>query len=253
MKNYQFPLLSANDIECRIGTVTDKGVSLLLYKDARVDMRLLDSVVGQFNWQRDHKELKENIYCGVSIYDDERHIWVTKWDCGKESNTEKEKGEASDSFKRACFCWGIGRELYTAPFIWVTGATKNDRFEVKEIDYNKDREISKLVILNSKTGVIAYTFGVAYDKKDTQQKESTYTSKGTIEVKDIKVGDTFGQPKNEITSEHFIQLSAIRAGKSAEERAKFDKALMKMCGTSDLKEISDEQAVEIINKLSASK
>ena len=111
--------LKANEIDVRIAQISRKGVSLLLYKDARVDQNILDETVGPYNWQREHKELKGNIYCGISIYDKENRMWVTKWDAGKESFTESEKGEASDSFKRAGVNWGIGRELYTSPFIWV--------------------------------------------------------------------------------------------------------------------------------------
>lgn len=114
-----FRLLKADEIECRVQTCNEKGVSLLLYKDARCDMSILDETVGALHWQREHKELKGNIYCGVSILDEHYTQWVTKWDAGAESYTEKEKGEASDSFKRACVNWGIGRELYTAPFIWI--------------------------------------------------------------------------------------------------------------------------------------
>lgn len=111
--SYKFRDLTADDIECRIAQVKANGLSLLLYKDARCDMKILDETVGAENWERDHKELKGNIYCGISIYDENKEIWITKWDCGSESYTEKEKGEASDSFKRAGFNWGIGRELYT--------------------------------------------------------------------------------------------------------------------------------------------
>lgn len=252
MKELKFPLLSANDIECRIGTVSDKGVSLLLYKDARVDMRLLDEVVGWANWKREHQCLKNVIYCGVSIYDEDKKEWITKWDAGKESNTEAEKGEASDSFKRACFNVGVGRELYTAPFIWVSGANKSDRFYVKEVDYNKNREISKLIIINEKTKEVAYTFGCGYQNNEPKQETKKETQPRVINVSDIKVADTFEQ-KHEITNEHFIQLSAIRAGKEPLEREKFDKALEKMCGTRDIKEISDEQACAILDKLNASK
>ena len=115
----KFRELYANEIECRVATCKSSGLSLLLYKDARCDMNILDETVGVMNWQREHKELKGNIYCGVSIYDEDLGRWATKWDCGKESNTEAEKGESSDSFKRACFNWGIGRALYTAPYIWI--------------------------------------------------------------------------------------------------------------------------------------
>ena len=111
--------LTANDVELRVGKLTDKGASYLLYKNARVDMSILDEVCGTFGWQREHREMKGVMYCGVSIKSPDGE-WITKWDAGAESYTEKEKGEASDSFKRACFNWGIGRELYTAPFIWIT-------------------------------------------------------------------------------------------------------------------------------------
>ena len=111
----EFRLLKPSEIDVRIGTAKDleKGMSLLLYKNARVDMDLLDETVGKENWQREHKELKNNIYCGVAIWDKEKSQWITKWDVGTESNTEAVKGESSDSFKRACVNWGIGRELYT--------------------------------------------------------------------------------------------------------------------------------------------
>lgn len=115
--------LKADEIEVRVGQVYEKGVSMLLYKNARVDMAMLDEEFGTFGWQRDHKEIKGNLYCGIGVYDQAKECWVWKWDCGTESNTEKEKGEASDSFKRAGVCWGIGRELYTAPFIFMPCAT----------------------------------------------------------------------------------------------------------------------------------
>lgn len=158
--------LLASEIECRVGTQTDTGVSLLLYKDARVDMRMLDEVYGPSNWERYHEVVNGNLFCTVRIWDKEKGCWVAKQDVGTESNTEKEKGEASDSFKRACFNWGIGRELYTAPFIWVN-ITKDDlnnkgkvktSFFVREIGYNEKNEINHLVIVDGK-GNARYTFG----------------------------------------------------------------------------------------------
>lgn len=109
--------LKADEIECRVAQARENGVSLLLYKDARCDQNILDETVGAMNWQRTHS--RENANCTVSIWDDKKSMWIGKEDTGKESNTEAEKGLASDSFKRACFNWGIGRELYTAPFIWI--------------------------------------------------------------------------------------------------------------------------------------
>lgn len=162
--------LTADEIEVRIGTKakSGNGASLLLYKNSRVDMAILDELVGPMNWQRDHKELKGVIYCGVAIKNEDEWIW--KWDAGVESNTEPQKGEASDSFKRACVNWGIGRELYTSPFIWVnlTAEEWNDgkpriNFRVSQITYNKQRAVSSLVIVDGK-GNVRYTFGAAKGK-----------------------------------------------------------------------------------------
>ena len=152
MDKLEFRDLKEDEIDVRVATVSEKGVTLLLYKDARVDQNILDETVGKFGWQREHKELKGNIYCGISIWDDERKQWVTKWDCGKESFTEAEKGEASDSFKRAGFNWGIGRELYTAPFIWINAKdtileNKNGKWIVKDsFSVEKIRMENKIIV-----------------------------------------------------------------------------------------------------------
>lgn len=150
-----FRTLTASELECRIGMSKNQGVSLLLYKNSRADMNLLDEVFGPFGWKREHQELKGVIYCGVSVKDLENGDWVTKWDAGVESNTEPQKGEASDSFKRACVNWGIGRELYTAPFIWVklndqewNGGKPRVSFKVSEISYSFDRKIRSLTIVD---------------------------------------------------------------------------------------------------------
>ena len=157
--------LQANEIECRVGYSTAKGASLLLYKDARVDMRMLDEIYGPTNWERYHEVVNGNLFCTVRVWDSEKGCWVSKQDVGTESNTEKEKGEASDSFKRACFNWGIGRELYTAPFIWVTltdadmtNGKITTKFFCREIGYNENREINHLVIVDGK-GNARFTFG----------------------------------------------------------------------------------------------
>lgn len=110
--------LTAADVECRVATCGAKGVSLLLYKTARCDMQILDETYGPMNWQRKHS--RDNANCTIAVWDDDKKQWVEKEDTGTESNTEAEKGLASDSFKRAGFNWGIGRELYTAPFIFIS-------------------------------------------------------------------------------------------------------------------------------------
>ena len=175
-----FRSLRADEIECRVGLINKNGFTILLYKDARCDMNILDETFTPFNWQRDHKEIKGVVYCGVGIngrgqgFLDE---WVWKWDAGSESYTEKEKGEASDSFKRACVNWGIGRELYTSPLIFIRAKTepqgngyrlmdKRDGYgyKVAEIDYLGGK-ISHLRI--TKDGNTVFTF-----KMDTYTEEN---------------------------------------------------------------------------------
>lgn len=160
----KFRKLKENEIDCRIATINDNGLSLLLYKDARVDQRILDESVGAENWQRAHEVINGNLFCNVGIWVDRRGEgygeWVWKQDVGVESMTEKEKGQASDAFKRACFNWGIGRELYSAPFIWINKEDCNykvnsktnkptcyDKFYVEQIIYDND-DIVALSIRN---------------------------------------------------------------------------------------------------------
>lgn len=152
MTTKEIPLLTATDIECRIQQITNKGAVLLLYKTARVDMRILDEVYGAMNWQRHHEVINDNLFCTISVWDSEKSQWVSKQDVGTESNAEAEKGQASDAFKRAGFAWGIGRELYDAPFIFIQAPIdKYDRFTVKEINYDKEkREFTSLVIVDKK-------------------------------------------------------------------------------------------------------
>lgn len=158
-----FRNLTADDIEARVQSVKKNGLILLLYKNARVDMNVLDETVGAKNWQREHYECKGNLFCRVGIntnfaQPDMPANWVYKSDCGVESNTEAQKGEASDSFKRACFNWGIGRELYTAPFIWIPATKCNitdgkcyDKFEVEKI-LVENKKITGISILNISIG-----------------------------------------------------------------------------------------------------
>lgn len=177
--------LQANEIECRVGHSTAKGASLLLYKDARVDMRMLDEIYGPTNWERYHEVVNGNLFCTVRVWDNEKGCWVSKQDVGTESNTEKEKGEASDSFKRACFNWGIGRELYTAPFIWVTltdadmtNGKITTKFFCREIGYNENREINHLVIVDGK-GNARFTFGTV--KGDSGKVKAVDKQEVTLE------------------------------------------------------------------------
>lgn len=155
--NLEFRPLKADEIDCRVATVSEKFFSLLLYKDARVDMVILDETVGSLNWKREHT--RDNANCIVSIWDNEKKQWISKEDTGTESFTEKEKGLASDSFKRACFNWGIGRELYTVGDIRIFDSsyikskadgkkTIYEKFKVKSIKI-VDYKIVGIVIVDS--------------------------------------------------------------------------------------------------------
>lgn len=174
---YKFRALKADEIDCRVATINENGLSILLYKDARVDQNILDETVGAMNWQRRHT--RDNANCIISIWDADKNMWIEKEDTGTESNTEKEKGLASDSFKRAAFNWGIGRELYSAPFIWI-GADKAtikkgnngklqcyDKFYVEQILYDENRNIVALSIKNEKTNERVFLM----DKRKKTNKE----------------------------------------------------------------------------------
>ena len=123
-----FRTLKADEIEVRVGTVVEKGATLLLYKNARVDRQILDEEYGAMNWQVKYSDHKGNLFCSIGVWDSDKAQWIWKEDAGAESNMEKEKGEASDAFKRAGFRWGIGIELYTSPFIFAQVATVPDQY-----------------------------------------------------------------------------------------------------------------------------
>ena len=168
-----FKPLGADDIECRVAQINKDGsVNLLLYKTARTDANVLDEVIGQWNWQCDFKTVNDVVYCGIGIkFEGE---WVWKWDAGAESNVEKEKGQASDAFKRAGFKWGIGRELYNSPRIKVKAESAGVEdgkcytpFKVETIEYTDTGEIEKLVIAHAWNGDILYQY-FRYDDKPAE-------------------------------------------------------------------------------------
>lgn len=145
--------LTKEDVELRIGSVTEKGVSLLIYKTARTDINRLNAVCGT-KWENVHySDTKGNICCKIAIFDKEINQWVTREDVGTESYTEKEKGSYSDSFKRAGFRWGIGTELYNAPFIWIETKTRKKAsgkgFEPVNF-YTSNLKIEKYEVVNGK-------------------------------------------------------------------------------------------------------
>lgn len=207
-RKLNFRTLHADEIECRVGSVSEgKGCSLLMYKNARVDMTLLDEVVGPENWQRSHEVINDNLFCKVSVRS-ENGEWVSKQDVGTESNTEKEKGQASDAFKRACVNWGIGRELYTSPFVWVTlradewkagyngKKQPKTRFYVSAIEYDEQRRVSYLSVVDDK-GVQRYTFGHSrtLDKERQKAIEAIKNAKTREEI--VQVYNTYKKLHND--------------------------------------------------------
>ena len=166
----KFRDLRADEIECRVQSVKEgKGLVLLLYKDARVDMNILDEAVGSSNWQNRFYENKGILFCSLGINTNyeipgSEDRWVWKDDAGVESNTEAEKGNASDARKRAGFAWGIGRELYTAPFTFIPAEKCNitngkcyDKFIVEKIII-ENKQITALAIWNTTKNVRAFVW-----------------------------------------------------------------------------------------------
>ena len=233
-----FRLLKADEIEARISQVTDKGVVLLLYKDARCDMNILDETVGPLNWTRAHS--RDNANCIVGIWDDTKKAWITKEDTGTESKSEAEKGLASDSFKRACFNWGIGRELYSAPFCFfpanecvITSGKCFDKFEVISIIYeDHSRRIKSVEIGNRKTGKIrTFTNGLMPKQKaekKTEQKDETPAVPAQEPVRKTKT-----EPKNEKT------VKAAMLEKCSESGINPGWIAAK-CGCSSFEELTDD-------------
>ena len=174
MENKKIPLLTAQDVECRVQQITENqngyGAILLLYKDARVDMKILDSVYGAMNWQRKHTVINGQLFCSVLIWDESKNQWIEKQDVGTESATEAEKGRASDSFKRACFNVGIGRELYNAPFIYIK--------PVNEMQYDKEKEAFVRLVITDEKGKTRYKLGEVVAppeaEKPAQKAENKY-------------------------------------------------------------------------------
>ncbi len=160
----KFRLLKAEEIEVKVKQATEKGAVALIYKTSRVDMDILDETVGAENWADDYKDIKGNLYCGIGLRTAADAPFVWKWDCGVESREDagnEKKGEASDAFKRAGVKWGIGRELYTAPFIFLNVPTQREgarykltnpfsKYDVAEVEYDKLRRIRRLVIVDER-------------------------------------------------------------------------------------------------------
>lgn len=240
MKKDFIRLLKPNEIECRTATINTKGLSLLLYKDARVDQRILDETFGAFGWKRSHQCIDGNLYCTVEIYNRESGEWVSKQDVGTTGYTEKEKSQASDSFKRACFNWGIGRELYSAPFIWIPadktsiqmkeGQNRekryycNDHFSVYSIQYNDEKEIQSLVIIDNMAQPVFEwksaqsverngNTGKAADKKELVEVSISKNQMDSLQAELVRTGVTIENVKDRYKIQNLGDMNEELYGK----------------------------------------
>lgn len=234
--------LRADEIECRVAQVSSKGCSLLLYKTARVDRAILDEEFGTMGWQNDFKVIDGKMYGGIGVWSNDLSEWIWRWDCGTESNTEAEKGQASDCFKRSGFKWGIGVELYTAPFIWLNVEVKQEgskwklanpfaKYSVKSIEYNNDT-ISNLEIVDDK-GNTVYSMG----KKVTK----------TIQKTEEKVVEP--AEKTETNSNDIVAIGLRASNNMKELLAVYNENKTQIESDSNLKSIFKEVKKAIIDKM----
>lgn len=237
----KFRDLTEDEIELRVGSTNDSGFQLLLYKNARIDMQLLDEVVGVGNWQREHYILGNDIYCKVGIYNEELKQWVWRADAGSSGTIEEEKSKASDSFKRACVNFGLGRCLYSAPFVWIvskdkdgvmTGETKKERYYVDEIGYT-DHKITKLVIKNEKTNKVVFSMGSNQKVAQTSEKPQA------------NANSKLNTNKGSISSKHKALIQAKLLTLSEEKRKAFYDKLDKQYNTMNIEMLSEQQGEQL--------
>lgn len=265
-----FRLLNADEIEVKVKQVTEKGAVALLYKTARTDMTLLDETVGAENWQTDYREIKGNMYCGIGIWvDSERNSgYVWKWNCGTESREDGEgnekKGEASDAFKRAGTTWGIGRELYTAPFIFLNVETKAingkyyladkfQTFEVSEITYNDNRTIKSVTIVDNH-GTVVYGRGSSGKKRvQPAQPELPAETNAQQPATPPKTGQNQAKPAAKANptavaeSGRRTTINALRAASKCPSDAIV--LFMTNCATKSYDDLTETQYIDLVNMI----
>ena len=240
-----FRPLTANEIECRVGNVAQSGSGffLLLYKNARVDQTILDETFGAWNWQSKYYQVKNTMVCSVGVYNEKRNEWIWKDNGGDDDyQAEQVKAELSDAFKRACFNWGIGRELYYSPKIWVNATNDNTtkaRYSVKVIEYDQNKRITRLVIINDKTKEVVFLYG----------KEDKVAQKGenTPKTSDASANE----PKGSIDKNDLKTIQAYIAAFSREEsRTNFYSWLDKTFGTMNPETLTLSQGKQVLKVLS---
>lgn len=209
---HEIPLLTADDVELRVAQLqqTNYGVyaTLLVYKNARTDFAMLNKVFGPLGWQRKHSVIDGNLYCTVSVWDEEHQRWIERMDVGVPSNTESEKGAASDSFKRACFNYSLGTELYDAPTIrfklldnevsiGTNGKPKTyAKFQVGTMVYDRDKRCFTEFTVLDQAGNMRYSLERSEFQPIMETKtDSRPVSQATYNNKCSSCGTVIKSPK----------------------------------------------------------
>lgn len=252
-KKLNFRALKANEIDVRVGNVVrnDSGFFLLLYKNARVDQTILDETVGQWNWQCKYYQVKNTMVCSVGIFNEERNEWLWKDNGGDDDyQAEQVKAELSDAFKRACFNWGIGRELYYSPKIWINQDSENQpktsHYSVKNIEYDENKRITRLTIVNDKTKKVVFLYG----KKEKSAQNVVLTPKNLFS----NATPTSEEPKGSIDKADLSLIQQLISSYNREEsRKKFYAWLDETYGTMSIENLTLTQGREVLARLQGGK
>lgn len=219
MSRIEWELLRPEDIEVRVQSVKNGKANMLLYQNSRTAMEAFDRQFGEFGWQIRYEDAGGQIYGILSVYDENRGVWVEKSDTGDESNISEKKGQSSDILKRCAVRWGYARELYTAPKIQVEDdGYGNSGYRVDDIKYNDNRQIIYLKIVN-KFGKEAFTWST-YTIKDplnppkaenkTENKAETTNYKEMLTAKCSELKQT--ENKDEVLKFYNYYIKVIESG-----------------------------------------
>lgn len=291
-KQYEIPTLDPDDIEVKVKQVGEKGTVVLLYKTSRTDMRYLDEIYGPNNWQVDYQMIGDMLFCTISVWDEEKKCWIKKQSNGVESRADGEgnekKGQASDAMKRSGFLFGIGRELYSAPFTYISASklpTKKDpknpsrwvldnpftKLAVSDIGYDDKRRINKLVIVDKSSGEVLYTYGLSNSgtakrseskqknqrQEAPKQEEKPFTPPKADKANNAVVSTTTSIPQTEDAPEYlqvyraFLKRHGIDKNKFAELRLQAVQDKQEGITDKSFKELTGDEWMTLIASMEA--
>lgn len=119
------------ELQWRVSRVDNKNApmtkaNMVAYIDARDVQERLDKYC-IYGWTNEYYEHKGNLFCRIGIRFSEGGEFEFRSDVGKPSNTDKEKGESSDAFKRAAVMWGVNRDAYKVGEIKIDAKLYNGK------------------------------------------------------------------------------------------------------------------------------